>query len=133
MIHWYSLSTDLNPNWNHTFGTRAEIQNYLLEVTAKYSLRSHCVFDTAVLSAEWDPKSKTYHITTENVKTGERKEMRAKIVMSAPGGLCEPNMPRIHGIDSFKGPLFHSARWRHDVSLKGKRVAVIGNGCSGYA
>lgn len=131
MIHWYSLSTDLNPNWNSYFGTRGEIQNYLLDVTAKYSLRSHCVFDTAVLSAEWDSKSKMYHITTENVKTGERKETRAKIVMSAPGSLCEPNMPRIPGIDSFKGPLFHSARWRHDVSLKGQRVAVIGNGCSG--
>ena len=28
------------------------------------------------------------------------------------------------------GPAFHTARWRHDLSLEGLRVAVIGTGCS---
>ncbi len=31
---------------------------------------------------------------------------------------------------TFAGPAFHSARWRHDVDLTGKRVAVIGTGAS---
>jgi 4-hydroxyacetophenone monooxygenase len=33
-------------------------------------------------------------------------------------------------MESFAGPLFHSARWDHSVDLKGKRVAVIGTGAS---
>lgn len=42
-----------------------------------------------------------------------------------------PNFPKdVPGKENFRGPVFHSARWRHDVDLKGKRVAVIGNGCS---
>jgi cation diffusion facilitator CzcD-associated flavoprotein CzcO len=26
--------------------------------------------------------------------------------------------------------MWHSGRWNHDISLSGKKVAVIGNGCS---
>ncbi|KAI0256955.1 hypothetical protein BJV78DRAFT_1168189 [Lactifluus subvellereus] len=31
---------------------------------------------------------------------------------------------------TFRGDAWHSAEWRHDVVLAGKRVGVIGNGCS---
>lgn len=42
-----------------------------------------------------------------------------------------PMYPKdIAGVENFHGELWHSARWRHDVELKGKRVGVIGNGCS---
>src|SRR5207244_12717512 len=34
------------------------------------------------------------------------------------------------GLDRFGGTAFHTARWRHDVDLSGKRVAVIGTGCT---
>jgi cation diffusion facilitator CzcD-associated flavoprotein CzcO len=33
-------------------------------------------------------------------------------------------------VDGFEGPVFHTARWRHDVELAGRRVAVVGTGCS---
>jgi cation diffusion facilitator CzcD-associated flavoprotein CzcO len=39
-------------------------------------------------------------------------------------------MPKIAGIDSFEGEIFHSARWRHDIDLEGKNVGVIGTGAS---
>lgn len=39
--------------------------------------------------------------------------------------------PDIHGIHTFKGDLFHSANYDESYDLKGKRVAVIGNGSSG--
>jgi 4-hydroxyacetophenone monooxygenase len=48
------------------------------------------------------------------------------------GQLNRPRFPDIEGRDSFAGPAFHSAEWRHDVDLKGKRVAVIGTGASSY-
>ena len=32
----------------------------------------------------------------------------------------------------FEGPAFHTARWPGDLDLTGKRVAVIGSGCSSY-
>lgn len=58
--------------------------------------------------------------------------IRAKIVISAVGGLVEPNTfpEQISGREQFKGEIFHSARWRYDVDLKDKNVIVLGTGCS---
>ena len=42
----------------------------------------------------------------------------------------KPNYPKLKGMDSFKGRLFHSARWEHDYDYTGKKVAVIGSGCT---
>jgi cation diffusion facilitator CzcD-associated flavoprotein CzcO len=39
-------------------------------------------------------------------------------------------VPPLPGLESFAGPAFHTAEWRHDVDLTGKRVAVVGTGCS---
>ena len=52
------------------------------------------------------------------------------MVVTGQGGLSEPALPAIPGIESFAGALFHSARWDHDQDLRGKRVAVIGTGAS---
>lgn len=38
--------------------------------------------------------------------------------------------PKIEGRESFKGPMLHSANWDSSISLKGKKVAVIGSGSS---
>jgi cation diffusion facilitator CzcD-associated flavoprotein CzcO len=63
--------------------------------------------------------------------TGEETEVDAEIVIWAIGKFMSPNFPSdLHGIADFKGPLWHSAQWQHDVDLKGRRVGVIGNGCS---
>ncbi len=40
-------------------------------------------------------------------------------------------MPAIAGLDDFGGHVFHSARWDHAVPLRGRRIAVIGNGSTG--
>jgi cation diffusion facilitator CzcD-associated flavoprotein CzcO len=58
------------------------------------------------------------------------RELTARVLVSGAGPLVEPNWPDIPGLESFAGPRFHSARWRHDVDLTGKRVAVIGTGAS---
>ena len=54
----------------------------------------------------------------------------ARTLISGAGGLSEPKLPEIEGIETFQGEIFHSARWNHDVDLTGKRVAVIGTGAS---
>ncbi|MGO4843597.1 NAD-binding protein, partial [Rhizobiaceae sp. 2RAB30] len=44
--------------------------------------------------------------------------------------LHQVKLPDIPGLDGFAGAAFHSAEWRHDVDLSGKRVVVIGTGAS---
>ncbi|KAJ7232049.1 hypothetical protein B0H12DRAFT_1029168, partial [Mycena haematopus] len=129
-MHFYSLSTDLNPDWQATHGSQAETQDYWRKLTAKYDLYPRTVFNRLVTSAEWSTKSESYHIVSEDVVTGEKFSITAKIVISAIGILEVPNFPKIAGLSSFKGDLFHSARWNTGVDLRGKKVAVIGNGAS---
>ncbi|THH17022.1 hypothetical protein EW146_g3719 [Bondarzewia mesenterica] len=112
-VHWYSFSTDLKLNWERPYGFRSDIQSYLVDVAAKYSLHA-----------------KLWRILVEDAVTKERREVHAKVLISAIGLFFELNMPKLQGLREFKGELFHSSRWRHDLDLRGKRVAVIGNGCS---
>ena len=81
-------------------------------------------FDTAVEEARWDDGDQRWHVRTS------AGELTSDVLVTASGALSEPRLPDIDGIDSFQGEVFHSARWRHDHDLTGKRVAVIGTGAS---
>jgi cation diffusion facilitator CzcD-associated flavoprotein CzcO len=56
--------------------------------------------------------------------------LSAQILVAATGALSEPSLASLPGAERFEGPLFHSAQWRHDVPLRGARVALLGTGAS---
>ncbi|KAI0052222.1 FAD/NAD-P-binding domain-containing protein [Auriscalpium vulgare] len=129
-IHWYTYSTELKSDWARSHGLQPEIQQYLHGLVDKYSLRPHCRFGTSVISADWDGVASVWRLVLQDVKTKATTGATAKALISAIGILCVPNEVNIAGTDAFKGRMFHSARWQYDFELKGKRVGVIGNGCS---
>ena len=51
-------------------------------------------------------------------------------MITAVGQLNRPKLSAVRGLDSFPGPHWHSAQWRHDVPLAGRDVAIIGTGAS---
>jgi 4-hydroxyacetophenone monooxygenase len=104
---------------------------YFQDVADKYGLRDHIRFSTQVTEARFDEAAKLWRLTIRRPDGGE-ETLTATAIISAVGQLNQPRLPDIKGRDSFKGPTFHSARWRHDVDLKGKRVAVIGTGASAF-
>nr|WP_314143468.1 NAD(P)/FAD-dependent oxidoreductase [uncultured Rhodococcus sp.] len=122
--HLYSYSFALNPNWTRSFSTQPEIQKYISGVARKFDVLDKHKFDTDVTSVHWNADASRWDVEST------AGNYSAKIVVSAVGALCEPNLPDIKGIHDFKGDVFHSAQWNHDVSLAGKRVAVIGTGAS---
>jgi cation diffusion facilitator CzcD-associated flavoprotein CzcO len=56
--------------------------------------------------------------------------LTADLVVSAAGALADPSIPSLPGLESFRGTMFHSARWDHDHDLRGRHVAAIGTGAS---
>lgn len=129
--HWYSLSTDLKPRWPTLYASQPELCAYWEELWHRHDLVRHTHLNTAVTNAEWDTNAQQYRITLRNTITGKVSTVEAEVMFYAIGGFQGPMYPKdIGGLDSFRGDLFHSAQWRHDVALKGKRVGVIGNGCS---
>jgi cation diffusion facilitator CzcD-associated flavoprotein CzcO len=111
--------------WSHT---QPEIQRYLSGVAEKYDLLPHIHFDTVVERCVFDPKIGIWTLTARRGKGGQTRTYRARFVVSAVGQLNQPKYPEIRGMDNYQGKVMHSARWDASVELKGKRIAVIGNG-----
>ena len=64
------------------------------------------------------------------VSTAGGDEIDADFLIAATGVLHHPFIPDIPGLDSFTGPVVHTARWT-DIDTRGKRIAVIGTGSTG--
>jgi cyclohexanone monooxygenase len=122
--HLYSYSFALNPNWSRSFSPQHEIQGYLREIAAKYRVEDNHLFNTDVTRAVWDQKTDRWLVDTTN------GSFTCTVLVSAVGALAEPSLPNISGIETFRGEVFHSARWNHAAGLAGKRVALIGTGAS---
>jgi cation diffusion facilitator CzcD-associated flavoprotein CzcO len=120
----YSWSFAQNPTWSRSFSRQPEIHAYMKQVAARTGLLEHVRFGHHVTGAAWDDEQQVWQITTS------QGDYTAETLISGMGGLYEPMIPNVDGLDTFDGPVFHSARWRHDVDLSGKRVAVIGTGAS---
>jgi thioredoxin reductase len=94
----------------------------------KFDLRSHMNFGVECLGAEW--KNLQWEVKFLDTKTGNRFVRTTTVLISAVGGISYPRDIKFDGMERFKGAIFHSARWNHKVDYTGKRMAVIGNGCS---
>ncbi len=129
--HMYSYSFEPNHAWPQHFSPQPELLKYFRGVAAKYDMKKHIRFETSVESLTWDDARAIWRIELLG-KDGKTETVEANAVVTAVGQLNKPRMPKIDGVDTFEGPAFHSAQWRHDVDLTGKRVAVIGTGASAY-
>src|SRR5437879_4214496 len=120
----YSFSFSLNPDWSRSFSPQLEIQDYLRKVGAESGVLDRFRFGVDFESAAWDADAAVWRIETSSGPTN------ANVLVSAAGALSDPKMPDIEGIESFGGEIFHSAEWKHDYDLTGKRVGIIGTGAS---
>jgi len=121
----YSFSFEPNPDWSHMFGRQPEILAYLRHCVEKYRLAPHIRLSSEVTCAAYQDADRKWL-----VETADSMRYRAGILVAATGPLSRPALPDIPGLDRFDGKVFHSARWAHDYTLQGKRVAVIGTGAS---
>ncbi len=123
--HLYSYSFEPNTQWTRPYPQQPEIQSYILRVTEKYGLRPMIRFGVSVQKMQWLPERKLWQIDREG-----DTPLLAEHVILATGPLNKPSIPALPGLSMFTGPTFHSSQWRHDVDLRGKRVAVVGTGAS---
>ena len=120
--HLYSFSFAPNPDWTRTYSRQPEIRDYLRRVVEEHGVTAHIRLGCEVQGARW--AEDRWEIETS------QGPVTAKVLVSAAGPLVEPKLPDFPGLERFQGPAFHSARWDHSASLKGKRVAAIGTGAS---
>jgi len=121
----YSVSGSEEWPWTRQYASQKEILNYLRAFAKRHELDSHLRYGREVLSATWDDARALWTLT---LRRGQPVE--ARILVLAVGPLHIPIIPKIQGIDAFRGHWFHSAAWNHAVSLQGKNVALVGTGAS---
>ena len=64
-------------------------------------------------------------------KVSDGRELTCRIVILALGLLSQPTMPRVEGVDEFKGRSWHTYNWPHEhVDLSDQRVGIIGTGAT---
>lgn len=120
----YSYSFAPSAKWSHLFARQPEILNYLEEVSDQFDVKSRIEFNNELLQARWD---ETRHLWVLDTTRGQ---YLSRTVVFATGPITEAQIPRLDGLETFTGEMFHSARWNHDYDLTGKRIAVIGTGAS---
>lgn len=152
---FYSFSFAPNYKWSTVYPTGEEIMEYLQGVCDKFQINDKIQVNTDVTEMRWLEEEELWEVVLTHMAPGtgdlsreERQErindqgpqsvylsqevVRAKIILSASGGLVEPNdwPSSVPGQEHFEGKIFHAGRWKHDVDLEGKDVVVIGTGCS---
>jgi cation diffusion facilitator CzcD-associated flavoprotein CzcO len=123
--HLYSFSFAQNSAWSRSYPAQPEIEDYLERVTDNCNLRSRIRFDFDVQEVRWIQERTCWSITSRAGDT-----VLASAVISATGPLSQPATPDFPGLSEFAGEVFHSAKWRNEISLEGKRVGVVGTGAS---
>jgi len=121
----YQFSFEQSPNWSRVYASGEELKAYAEHCVRKYDLRSRIRLNTKVVGATFDEGRHLWRLTTA---AGE--ELSARFVIGATGVFTQPKAPDIPGLEDFAGQVMHTARWDHDLDLRGKRVAVIGTGAS---
>ncbi len=126
---FFSYSFAQKSDWPSHYSTQPALLAYFRECAERFDLRKLVRFRTEVLQAAWQEERAVWRIRVRKPDGGE-EVLEANALISAVGQLNQPKLPEISGMERFAGPSWHSARWNHRVSLKGKRVAVVGTGAT---
>ncbi|HXR58677.1 MAG TPA: NAD(P)/FAD-dependent oxidoreductase [Burkholderiales bacterium] len=124
----FSFSEELlrDWNWSEHFSPQPETLRYCNFVADRLDLRRDMTFGFRVSAARWDEAAAEWEL-----EAADGRRVRARFLVTAIGALSAPVMPKIPGMEEFKGEAYHTGLWPHEpVSFAGKRVGIIGTGAS---
>ena len=127
--HFYSFSFNPKPDWTRHFALQEEINRYLLETVKRFGLDKHIRYNSEVIDAAYQEDSCLWKVRFRQSNQATATVLCNSLITAV--GHNVPAKPSIAGLESFKGEVLHTATWKHDVALQGKRVAMIGTGASG--
>ena len=126
--HAYSFSFGKSHRWSRYFSPQNEIQDYLSDKADEFNIRPHIRFGVEVKQVDWQDDEGHWLLQIEGADGKET--LAAPILVSAIGQISYAKIPPIDGLAAFQGTLFHSSKWPKELSLKGKKVAIVGTGAS---
>ena len=128
-IYQYLFSEELYKgwSWSEKFPAQPEIERWMHYVADKLDLRRDIQFNTTIQSAHFDEATGRWTVSTDKGQI-----IDTQYLITCCGMLSAPLSSLFPGQETFKGQLFHTARWPNEaVDLAGKRVGVVGIGATG--
>jgi len=125
----YSFNKEIEQewSWSERYPEHPEIRKYLNFVADRLDLKRDIRLATEVTSASFDDGTNSWNVTT---RSGE--VLTASFLITAVGCLSSANVPKLPGLENFKGDWYHTGLWPHEgVDFTGKRVGQIGTGSTG--
>lgn len=129
--HYYCYSFEPNHGFSEYYSRQPELYRYFRALLDQHGVADHVRWGTEMEGAVWDDATARWQVRIRGAD-GTVEMTTANAVISAVGLLNRPFIPDLPNLDRFAGPVFHSARWDHSVDLRGKRVALVGAGASGF-
>lgn len=126
-VYQYLFSESLYKgwSWSEKFPSQPEIERWLNYVADELDLRKDIQFGTTVQSAHFNEAAERWVVATDKGDV-----IDTQFLVTCCGMLSAPHVS-FPGQETFKGQVFHTARWPRQVDLAGKRVGVVGIGATG--
>lgn len=113
--------------WTQKFPGAQELQQYFQHVDNVLDISKDTLYSTRVASATWDDQAHKWVVECDN---GTR--ITTSFLHCCLGFAAKRHFPDWPGLEDFKGYLCHSSFWPVEgIDLKGKKMAVVGNGATG--
>ncbi|KAJ2893376.1 hypothetical protein MKZ38_008740 [Zalerion maritima] len=108
----YQLNFAMSPDWPSFYSQAKPINDYLIGVVDKLDLRKYMTFNSEVIGAYFDADRGIWNLEIQQtLSDGTTKVIKddCDLLLGAIGILDRWNLPKIPGIDKFKGRIVHSA------------------------
>ncbi|KAI1019265.1 hypothetical protein LB503_009151 [Fusarium chuoi] len=137
-----------NPFWKSYYAKQEDILSYIRSVAEQHDLRRYIKTSHKITNASWIPEREVWQVTvtktdgrdlvisSPGITDGETSSTfveECDILINCTGFFNHWKWPNVKGREGFGGRMLHSAAWPEDADkdIKGKTVALIGNGSSG--
>ncbi|KAJ7517292.1 hypothetical protein O6H91_21G017200 [Diphasiastrum complanatum] len=115
-----------------TYPTRQQFVDYLDDYARHFDIKPR--FGEIVQSASFDEACKVWRVhSIDKSKSvaSQKAEYAGNWLVVATGENAEVSIPELPGIQSYRGSLIHSSKYKSGADYEGGKVLVVGSGNSG--
>ncbi|KVI07494.1 probable indole-3-pyruvate monooxygenase YUCCA10 [Cynara cardunculus var. scolymus] len=112
-----------------TFVPKNMFVKYLHNYVDKFEIEP--LYQRSVENAWYDENERKWVVKAKNGVSGLVEEYVGEFLVAATGENSEGYIPRVYGLDNFKGSVMHSIQYENGKKFNGKNVLVVGSGNSG--
>ncbi|MBC8945681.1 MULTISPECIES: flavin-containing monooxygenase [Xenorhabdus] len=120
--------------WTDTsiFADGPSIRRYLNSAVEEYEIDKKIQFGLKITKINWSNETRQWTVTAIDETSGETRQFTCHFLIGATGyyNQDEPYVPKLPGLEDFKGTIVHPQHWPETLDYKRKRVVVIGSGAT---